>query len=162
MKLKTLTKYLQDAGLITGLNLYSQKTYDDALKLKAAALVAATADGTLILDVGNGLLEADVVVDVTAIEAATDESYEIVIQGSPDANFGTAGNIVALGSLTLGHSGSARAIALGQGTVDAVGRYVFGIRNEKNGTTYRYLRLRTIVVGTIASGINYSAFLAKD
>jgi hypothetical protein len=155
--------FLSSSGTVLGGTLYSQRTYDASLLLKAAALVGATADGSLILDVGNGCLEADVVVDVTACELATDESYEIVIQGSPDAAFGTAGNIVALGSLTIMHSGAARATAMGQGAVDTgVGRHLFGIRNEKNGVTYRYLRLRTIVVGTIASGINYSAWLAKD
>ena len=142
-------------------NLYSQRTYDAALLLKAAGLVASSADGSLILDVGAGLVCADLVMDVTAIEtASTDESYEIVLEGSPDAAFGTAGNIVALNRRVVGHA-SATAMAPA-GATSTVGRYLDCVRNELNGTTYRYLRLRTIVAGTIATGINYSAFLAKD
>lgn len=155
---------LSGSGLAVGANLYTQKTYDASLALKAAALVAATANGTLILDLGNGLMDGDVIVDATAIEVdTTDESYEIIVQGSPDATFGTAANIVALGSVVLGHPSSVRLVSQGQGSAvtDLPGRYCLPIRNEKNGVTYRYLRLRTVVVGTIATGINYSAFLAK-
>lgn len=158
-----LLHYLGDQGLVLNANLYSQKTYDASLLLKAAALVAATANGTLILDVGVGLLEADLIVDATAIEVdTTDESYEIIVQGSPDATFATAGNIVALGSIVVGHASSVRLTSQGQGTTDVPGRFCIPIRNEKNGVLYRYMRTRTVVVGTIATGINYSAWLAKD
>jgi len=164
MKLKMLTKYLQQAGLLLGASVYSQYTYDADLLLKAAAAVGATADGTLILDVGNGLLDACLVVDATAVEIdSNDESYEIVLQGSSDAAFGTAANIAALCSVTIGDKASTRLAAgvLANGTDDVAGRYVMCFRNERNGTTYRYLRLKTIVVGTIATGITYSAFVAK-
>ena len=42
------------------------------------------------------------------------------------------------------------------------GRYILPVRNEINGTVYRYARVYTVVAGTIATGINYKAFLAKD
>jgi hypothetical protein len=42
------------------------------------------------------------------------------------------------------------------------GRYVIPFRNEEGGTTYRYVRLSTLVAGTVATGINFSAFIAKD
>jgi len=146
-------------------NLYSQRTYDAALLLKAAGLVAATANGSLILDVGAGLVDADLVVDVTALEVdSNDESYEIIVQGSSDATFGTAANIASLGSITMGDKASTRLAAgvFQVGTDDVIGRYLMPVRNERNGTTYRYLRIKTIVAGTIATGINYSAWLAKD
>ncbi len=144
-------------------NLYSQYTYDAALLLKAAALVASSANGSLILDVGNGLVDADLVVDVTAMEIdSNDESYTIVLEGSPDAAFGTAANIMPLAMMVLGdHASTAGALAA-MGADDAIGRFVVPCRNERNGTTYRYLRVRTVVAGTIATGINYSAWLAKD
>lgn len=157
-----MEKHINESGVAPAMaNLYSQRTYDAAMLLKAAALVAATADGTLILDVGNGLLDADLVIDATAIEVdSSDETYHIVLEGSPDALFGTAGNIVALARLVLGY-GAATAKA-SDGVTDVAGRFVVPFRNEKNGTTYRYLRIRTIVAGTIATGINYSAWVAKD
>lgn len=46
--------------------------------------------------------------------------------------------------------------------LSASGRYVIPFRNEEGGTTYRYVRLSTLVAGTIATGINFSAFIAKD
>jgi hypothetical protein len=164
----SLTTYMARSGLIAYVNLYSQRTYDAALLLKAAALVGASANGTLILDVGGGgltpgMIDADLVVDVTALEIdSSDESYDISVQGSPDATFATAGNIVTLGGVTVGHSSSTRLTLLLQGTNDVPGRFIVPIRNEKNGTTYRYLRIRTVVVGTVATGINYTAWLAKD
>lgn len=145
------------------MNIHSQYTYDEALKLKAAALVGATANGTINLDLGTGKVDSDLVVDVTALEVGSDESYEIIVQGSPDSDFATAGNIRPLASMTLGAAGSARGAAgvLGIGANDAVGRYVIPFRNERNGTTYRYIRVRTVVVGAVATGINYMAFVAK-
>jgi hypothetical protein len=142
-------------------NRFSQRTYDNALLLKAAGLVAASANGSVILDVGNGLVDADLIMDVTAIEIdTTDESYAIVLEGSPDSDFGTAANIVVLNRRIVGHA-SAAAMAPA-GVTSTVGRYLDPVRNEINGTTYRYLRLRTVVAGTIATGINYLSFLAID
>lgn len=145
-------------------NKYSKYTYDAALALKAAALVAATANGTLELDVGEALLDALCVIDATAVEIdSNDESYEVIVQGSTVAGFGTASAITPLASITIGDKASTRGAAgvTGIGTDDVVGRYVLPFRNERNGTIYRYLRIRTIVAGTIATGINYSSFVAK-
>lgn len=146
-------------------NLHSQATYDSSLVLKTAGLVAATANGSTILDVGAGMCKGDVIIDVTALEIdSNDESYEIILQGSSDSNFGTAANIASLCSVTIGDKAATR-LASGVfqvGTDDTTGRYTLPFRNERNGTTYRYLRIKTIVVGTIATGINYSAWLAKE
>lgn len=144
-------------------NLYSQRTFDAALLLKAAGLVAASADCSLILDVGDGLLDADLVIDVTALEIGdNDESYTVILEGSPDAAFGTAGNIMPLAKITIGDHASTAGALQSQGADDVVGRYLVPVRNERAGTLYRYLRLRTAVAGTVATGINYSAWLAKD
>jgi hypothetical protein len=144
-------------------NLYSQRTYDAALLLKAAGLVAASADGSLILDVGTGLMDADLIIDVTAIETdSSNESYTVILEGSPDALFGTAGNIMPMALIVMGHQSSTAGALQSQGAADAVGRFTVPCRNERNGTTYRYLRIRTVVVGTVATGINYTAWLAKD
>ena len=133
---------------------YTSKTYDNATLLKAAGLVAASAAGSVILDLGNGLMEGDLVIDVSALEVATgDEIYTISLEGSNVAAM-TSGS-VELAKTTLGNNPA---------PADAdtnVGRHVIPFRNELEGANYRYVRLHTTVVGTIATGINYSAFIAK-
>jgi hypothetical protein len=157
-----IASYLATMGLVLRANLYSQRTFDANLVLKAAGLVAASADGTIILDTGGlGLLDVDLIIDATAVEIdSSDESYTIILEGSPDATFGTAANIAALARIVIGHH-SATAMAP-QGFDDVPGRFMVPCRNERNGVTYRYLRIRTVVAGTIATGINYTAWLAKD
>lgn len=141
------------------------KTYDTLWLLKAAALVAASAAGSLIIDTKAGAssgslglgpeVMGELQIDVSAMEIATgDEYYTIILQGSPDATFGTAGNIVELCAISLG----AKAGRLSDADKDsAVGRHRLLFTNELNGTTYRYLRIYTVVAGTIATGINYEA-----
>lgn len=136
-------------------NLYSQFTYDSALLLKSGGLVAASADGS-ILDLGVGLVEGYIVVDMTACEVATgDERYTISLEGS---------NVAAMdsGSVCLAKKVFGNLVVPMDAALSASGRYVIPFRNEEGGTTYRYVRLSTLVAGTIATGINFSAFIAKD
>lgn len=136
-------------------NIYSQATYDNALLLKDAGLVASTTTETTILDIGAGHVQGRLILDVTAVEVASaDEKYTIHVEGS---------NVAAMtsGSVTLAN------IPLGNATAPAdaataVGRFTVPFSNEQNGTTYRYIRVYTLVAGTIATGINFTAFLAKD
>ena len=136
-------------------NVYSQRTYDHSMLLKAAGLVASTTTETTILDLGAGLFEGDLVIDATAVEvASTDEKYTIHLEGSNSST-------MASGSVSLCN------IQLGNNTAPAdqdivEGRFIVPFRNEQNGTTYRYVRIYTLVAGTIATGINFSAFIAKD
>ena len=128
--------------------------------LKDAGLVAADAAGTVsaaavIVDLGAGLVEGHLIVDVTAIEIATnDEVYKITLQGSSESDF--ASTIEDLAILTLG------ALEVIGGDVDStIGRYKVPFRTERNGTNYQYVREYCDVSGTIASGINFSAYLSK-
>lgn len=133
---------------------YSMKTYDHAMLLKAAGLVAASAAGSVILDLGDGLMEGDLVIDVSALEVATgDEIYTISLEGSTVAAM-TSGSVELTRTIFGNNPAPADADT-------ATGRTVVPFRNELNGTLYRYVRINTIVAGTIATGINYSAFLAK-
>lgn len=135
-------------------NLYSQFTYDDSLSLKDAGLVASTTTESTILDIGDGLVDGFLVLDVSAVEVATgDEKYTVHLEGS---------NVAAMssGSVTLAN------IPLGNLTAPAdaatgTGRFAVPFRNEQNGTVYRYVRVYTLVAGTIATGINFAAFIAK-
>jgi len=134
--------------------LYSSKTLDAELILKAAGLVATSAAGSLILDIGPGFMDADIVIDVTALEVATgDEIYTVSLEGSNVAAMDSAS--VELARMVLGNNPA---------PADAdttTGRKILPFRNELEGTIFRYVRLHTTVAGTIATGINYSAFIAK-
>ena len=101
-------------------------------------------------------MRGTLVIDVTALEVATgDEKYTIILQASNSSSF--ASGIVNLGQIELG----AATPMLGGAAVCTTGRYLLPFTTNRNGTTYRYLRLYTTVVGTIATGINYVAWLSK-
>jgi hypothetical protein len=112
--------------------------------------------GLDIIDVGAGLIEANCVVDVTAIEiASNDELYTLAVQGSSDSDF--TSTVECLAILELG----AKEV-LNYSDVDSTtGRYNLPVRNERNGTTYQYLRLLCDVAGTVSTGITFSARLQK-
>ena len=133
---------------------------DTTHTMKDAGLVAADSAGTVdsaakIVNLGAGLVECKLVVDVTALEiASNDEAYKITLQGSASATF--ASGIVDLAEITLG------ALEVIGGDQDSTtGRYQVPFRNEKNGIIYPYVRVYTDVAGTIATGINFSAYLSK-
>jgi len=142
----------------------TQYTLDTLLEMYDDGLIAASAiwevDGVdKILDVGAGETAADVLIDVSAIETASgDEAYTLIIQGSPDADFGTDTSIVELVQLHLGADATKLSDANGD---DVVGRYVLPFQNVHAGTVYRYIRGYTTVAGTIATGINYTAWMCK-
>ncbi len=136
--------------------------FDAALELKDAYLIGTGGDAAgqvdsvdKIVDIGTGLFRGMCVLDVTAIEiASNDEVYEISVQGSSSSTF--ASTIVDLGNIKLG------ALEVIGGDLDsAVGRYELPFSNRLNNTYYRYIRIYTDVSGAIASGINYSAFVTK-
>lgn len=134
----------------------SHYTLDDNLKMQTAGAVTASAAGTSIRDVGSGFMAGDLLVEVTAMDiVSNDEIYDIILQGSPDAAFGTAGNIQELMALSL----SAKEVKRSDSDKDDVtGRFVLPFRNQWGATTYRYLRLYIVVAGTTPS-INFAAWL---
>lgn len=130
--------------------------YDFTLAMKDAGLVAASAAATVggaakIANVGNGRVDGEMVIDVTAIEiASNDELYAVAIQGSTSASF--ASGIEELAVVNLG-----AAEVIGGDSDSTVGRYEVPFSNVKAGVTYPYLRVFTTVAGTVATGINYVA-----
>lgn len=132
----------------------NQFTYDDALSMKDAGLLAASADGD-ILDLGDGLVDGFLVVDLSACEVATgDEIYTVSIEGS---------NVAAMtsGSICLAKKVFGNLVVPMDAALSTAGRYVIPFRNEEAGTVYRYIRLSTLIAGTVATGINFSAWIAK-
>lgn len=135
-------------------------TFDYATRLKDAGLVAASAAAQVggadkILDVGAQRIDARVILDISACEVDTgNEKYTILVQGSTSATFATG--VWNLGATQVGDS------SVSLETVDTVaGRREIAFTNEINGTVYRYLRVYTVVAGTVATGINYTANLVN-
>lgn len=136
------------------------KTYDTALLLKDAGVVAASAAAQVagadkILDVGDAEVHGELQIDITAIEVASnDERYAVILQGSDSATF--ASGIENLAERNFG------AVEVVGGSADSlVGRYRVPFTTNASGTLYRYLRIYTFIAGTIATGINYTAHLHK-
>ncbi|MBU4564055.1 MAG: hypothetical protein KMY53_17900 [Desulfarculus sp.] len=134
--------------------------YDADLLMKDAGLVAADAAGTvdgspMVFSVGPGRVEGFLVVDVSAIEIAdNDELYKIKLQGSSRKDF--AHNVEDLAILELG----AKEV-LGGDQDSAARRYAIPFTNERDGYLWPHLRVYTDVNGTIASGINFTAWLTN-
>ncbi len=136
------------------------RTKDTLLELKDAGLLAASAacqvgGNDQILDLGDGNWMGDLMIDVTALEVATgDELYIIGLQLSGQSDF--ASDIVEAVSV---HMGDATKLA---GDIDSpLGRYTVPMNNDFAGTVRRYARLYVTISGTIATGINFTAYAAK-
>jgi len=153
-KLSVLAAALFAVGLASGAKPSSHHTFAASRVMKSAGLVAASAAVAAVVDLGSGFVDADLVIDVTALEVASgDEKYEICIEASNTADM-SAGSVM-LASIEMGN------LTAPMDAATATGRFVLPFRNEQAGTVYRYVRLYTRVAGTIATGINYSAFIAK-
>ncbi len=152
----------------------NDRSFDAATELKDAGLIAASAaaqvggsDQILDLAADDGVdgeptgsvgvrIDGSVIIDIAEIEIATgDEVYDIVAQVSDSPTF--ASGVVNVGGLNIGDA----AVTDGAAADGVPGRYEFGITNEQNGRAYRFLRLFTVVAGTIATGIDYTAHFAK-
>ncbi len=135
--------------------------FDAELELKDAGLVAASAaaqadDAAKIIDLGVGRFEGIVVFDLTAVEiASNNELYTALVQGSSSATF--ASDVQNLAQLDFG----ATEVRLGSAIDSLIGRYELAFTNEQKDLQYRYLRLWTVVAGSIATGINYTAFVSR-
>jgi hypothetical protein len=138
-----------------------QGTFDADLQFKDAGLVASSAAAQVdssnkIVDLGTGLFRGKMIIDVSALEiASNDELYDIVVQLSSDSDFGTDTNIRDAATLNLSAAEVKRTDCNAD---DSTGRYKLYFDNEYDGTFYRYARVYTYVSGTVASGINYSAY----
>lgn len=148
---------------VTGVKTRPSGTFDAELEFKDAGLVSASAAAQVdsaakYVDVGTGHFKGCMIIDVSALEiASNDEIYDIVIQGSPDTDF-TAATLCDLCQLNLSAAEVKRTDC---NKDDTTGRYKLYFDNENDGTYYRYLRVYTAVAGTIATGINYTAYAVE-
>ena len=135
-------------------------TFDIDLRLKDAGLIAASAAAQVggsnkIVDLGDGRFDGRVFFNITAIEVASgDENYILHVQVSSKSDF--ASDIVESCSLEIGDATTLI------GDIDSItGEYEVGFTNEVAGVTRQFVRVYTEVAGTIATGINYTANIAK-
>jgi len=133
---------------------------DSGFTIKASAAVATSAAGSVIATLGEGFVEGNMVIDVTGLDIdGNNEIYDIVLQLSPDALFGTAANIREKVALSLSASGVKRTDCDAD---DIIGRYIVPFNNLHAGTLYPYARIYTVVAGAgVGVGITYSARLCK-
>jgi len=146
---------------ITGAKKRPQGTFDANLEFKDAGLVAASAAATVdsaakVIDVGEGLFRGCMIIDVSALEIASNtEIYDVIIQGSTVAAFATDTAIAELAALNLSAAEVKRSDC---NKDDSTGRFKIYFDNENDGSYYRYLRVYTVVAGDVATGINYTAY----
>jgi hypothetical protein len=148
---------------VTGVKTRPTGTFDANLEFKDAGLVASSGAAEVdaaakYVDVGSGHFKACMIIDVSALEIDNDdEIYDIVIQGSPDTSF-TAATLCDLCQLNL----SAKEVKRTDSDKDdSTGRYKLYFDNENDGTYYRYIRVYTVVAGTVGTGINYTAYAVE-
>lgn len=146
-------------------------TFDSDLELKDAGLIAADENATQvdsadsIIDLGEGRMTGTLVINATAVEVDTgDEAYQIQTMYSNSATH--ASGVVAGVQFAIGDAAALATIyaapTVSPDTDLGVGRYEIPISNVFNGVTYRYLLLCVDVTGTIATGVNFTAYVSKD
>lgn len=141
-----------------GVELRRSYVFDGDLECKDAGLIATSAAAQVggsnkIIDVGVAAMLAVLVVDISAIEiASNDERYDIIVQGSSSSSF--ASTIVELGSMEFG------AKEVLDGDQDSTpGRFEIPFINVQDDVVWQYIRVFTKIAGAIATGINYKAFI---
>lgn len=141
------------------------KTFDALLEAKDSYAVVASAAAQVdsvnkIIDLGAGKVEADLIVDVTAMDVTSDdEVYEIHVQISDSALF--VSGFYSIAVLPLGADGTAAGDAVPGDTAMTLGRWKLPFTNQiDDGDCKRYMRVYTKVAGTTPS-ITYSAFVAR-
>lgn len=111
--------------------------------------IATTENFTAVTNVFDG-----VTLGTTREGAAANERYDILLQGSNSATF-------ASGIVTLARAAVGTAALVNASANIGTGRLIVPFRNEFLGTTYRHVRAYTVVAGEVATGINYTARIAK-
>jgi len=135
--------------------------FDKQTELKDAGLVASNLAGTVdgqakVVNLGRELVEGKLVIDVSALEIDSgDELYRIKLQGSAAHDFSSI-----LEDLAILELGAKEVIGGDQDSQPS--RYVVPFSNVKGLYAWPYVRLYTEVSGSIASGINFLAFLTPE
>ena len=131
-----MTSVLDTSTLGMQLN-HSSKTFDALLQIVAPGTAQTTATASAVLEIGRGLVDADLVLDVDASTGVN----SVAIQFSTDAAFTTPVN------------GPSIAIP-----ASMVGKVILPFRNSKaNEAPYPYMR----ILPTVGTTLTIGAFVAK-
>jgi hypothetical protein len=138
---------------------------DSAMVLQAAGTTnTTTGSGSLVVDLGSGYQEVDVIFDVSAVAVGTGEFIAYSIQGSNDTAFATA---YRLGTITFGDMAS-----IGQPVDTCPGtRHVVHVNNVVHPSasvasqqeTVRYMRISWVrggAAGSCTAGI-FATYLRR-
>ena len=130
--------FLYDANLL----LEDSLSNEGVVTPIVASQVGKVLNVAQIIDLGDGIVEGYMIVDVDAILcSAADVLYEIFLQGAQSATFATAGLVRNLAALELGAGELLTNATATTGDQGAAGdRYVVPFRNELNGEVFRYVR----------------------
>lgn len=145
-----------------GTQIDSNFIVDTSLRLHDGTLIAADGVGSGgILDLGaNSEVAGLIVIDATAVEVANnDEHYTLIFELSSSATF--ASDVHPMQAIGLGNNGIADSLLDNASADRGVGRYTLPFNNVVNGTVYRYCRLYVHVVGTIATGVAFTAYITQ-
>lgn len=133
--------------------------YDANLELKAAGLIAVTTNHTTLnLGAKGGMMKA--VLDISACEiSSNDELYKVIVQGSPDSG-------VTWYNLAIQEFGATEVLDTDPDTTPGAEVIYFNNIRRVPSTPNDLpqvlddIRLRTVVSGTVATGINYEAWVS--
>jgi hypothetical protein len=136
-------------------------TFDAATELKDAGAITASGAGTVasvarVVNVGTGIIDAVLVIDVNALDITTgDEGYVLVLQGSDSPTF--ASNIQNLAIHRAGDS-----TVTGESADSVIGRKTIPFNNQaRDGSALPYLRIYATVSGTTPS-VDFRAWITKN
>jgi len=117
----------------------------------AAAITSSAAGSVLevaqVIDLGDGLVEGYMIVDVDAIAAVVDALYIVTLQGSNVSPFATA-TTYDLAQVNIGAGESLFNATAGNDAGSAGSRLIVPFRNEQDGTVYRYVRVYQTLSGS--------------
>ena len=158
-----MTTYLKE-DFVFDEDLVLEDSLDSAGSVSAivASQEGKVLDVAKIIDLGDGLVEGYMIVDIDAIVTTADLLYEIFLQGAQSATFATAGLVRNLAALELGAGELLTNATATTGDQGAAGdRYVVPFRNELNGTVYRYVRVYQEIANGTGESITCTIWLAK-
>jgi hypothetical protein len=123
----------------------ARTAFIEGLTLTASDIVEENS-ADKILELGDGRVDGVLIVDVSALDiASNDELYRFILQGSNASDFSSG--IENLVELELGDT----AVRQGGAGDSLIGRYELPFQNAQAAAEYKYVRLNVIIAGTSPS-----------